>query len=88
MTEDQATEVLVTRILRWKVGPDRFLTGGSRTWVPRWRFQPFKSVAGQKNLIFDTQKRSDHAVELPHKWFIIYKKDAMLQHGLLTYRQT
>lgn len=40
MTNDQLTAVLVERILGWKACPDRFIKPG-RTWLPKWRFNPF-----------------------------------------------
>lgn len=39
MTSDQLTTILAERVMHWRVGPDRFLTG-KRRWIPRWRFNP------------------------------------------------
>lgn len=43
MTRDQLTAILAECVMGWRVGPDRFLLG-NRHWIPRWRFQPFKSL--------------------------------------------
>jgi hypothetical protein len=43
MTNDQLTTILAERVMGWTVGPDRFLMNGRR-WIPRWRFQPTKSL--------------------------------------------
>jgi hypothetical protein len=43
MTADQLTVLLAEKIMRWRVTPDRFLTG-SRGWMPRWKFRPTKNV--------------------------------------------
>jgi hypothetical protein len=50
VTDNQLTVILAERIMRWKVGPDRFLTGG-RCWLPRWRFQPFQRMADASRLL-------------------------------------
>ena len=39
MTTDQLTAILAERVMGWRVGPDRFLTG-NRRWMPRWRYRP------------------------------------------------
>jgi hypothetical protein len=39
MTADQLTAILAERVMGWRVGPDRFLTG-NRRWMPRWRYRP------------------------------------------------
>ena len=39
MTDDQLAAILADRVMRWTVGPDRFVVDGRR-WLPRWRFQP------------------------------------------------
>lgn len=43
MTINSLTTTLVERLLGWTVTPDRFLTG-KREWLPRWRFQPCRSL--------------------------------------------
>ncbi len=43
MTNEQLTAFLAERVMGWTVGPDRFLTNGRR-WIPRWRFQPARSL--------------------------------------------
>jgi hypothetical protein len=40
---DQLTRVLAEQVMHWGVAPDRFLVG-KRSWIPRWRFQPTKSL--------------------------------------------
>jgi len=40
VTADQLTAILATRVMGWKVGPDRFIKAG-RAWLPKWRFNPF-----------------------------------------------
>jgi hypothetical protein len=40
MTNERLTELLVGKLLGWSVFPDRFIKS-SRSWIPRWRFQPF-----------------------------------------------
>jgi hypothetical protein len=39
----RVTDELARQVMRWKVAPDRFLTG-DRRWIPRWRFQPIKNL--------------------------------------------
>ena len=36
-------DLLAKQVLRWGVGPDRFLTG-ERSWVPKWRFNPLENI--------------------------------------------
>jgi hypothetical protein len=43
MTSNSLITTLVERLLGWTVTPDRFLTG-DRGWLPRWRFQPCRSL--------------------------------------------
>lgn len=43
MTAETLTAVLAKRVMGWGVGPDRFTTS-SRHWLPRWRFQPTRSL--------------------------------------------
>jgi hypothetical protein len=43
MTTEQLTATLAERILGWSVGADRFLMN-DRRWLPRWRFQPCRSL--------------------------------------------
>ena len=50
MTNDQLTAILATRVMRWKVGPDRFMTGG-RQWQPRWYFQPTERLQDAVRLL-------------------------------------
>jgi hypothetical protein len=42
-TAEDLTGILAERVMKWGVAPDRFLMGGRR-WLPRWRFQPTKSI--------------------------------------------
>jgi hypothetical protein len=39
MTSERLDAVLAERVMDWRAGPHRFMTGGRR-WIPRWRFQP------------------------------------------------
>jgi hypothetical protein len=43
MTAEVLTALLAERVMHWRVGPDRFLTG-DRRWLPRWRFQPAENL--------------------------------------------
>ena len=43
MTTEQLTALLAERVMRWRVGPDRFLTG-NRSWIPRWKFNPLERL--------------------------------------------
>src|ERR1700682_4235324 len=43
MTDDQLAAILADRVMRWTVGPDRFVVDGGR-WLPRWRFQPARRL--------------------------------------------
>ena len=43
VTTEDLTAILAARVMRWDVAPDRFLMDGRR-WLPRWRFQPTKSI--------------------------------------------
>ena len=42
--------VLAERVMGWRVGPDRFLTG-ERGWIPRWRFQPTEQIGDALQLL-------------------------------------
>ena len=42
-TKEDLTAILAEQVMRWGVAPDRFLLEGRR-WLPRWRFQPVKSI--------------------------------------------
>ena len=50
MTADQLTAVLAERVMHWRVGPDRFLTG-RRRWIPRWRFNPTEKLVDAFDLL-------------------------------------
>ncbi len=39
MSDERLKEELAHRLLRWRVGPDRYIKSG-RTWTPKWRFNP------------------------------------------------
>jgi hypothetical protein len=43
MTADHLTVVLAEQVMGWGVAPDRFLVG-HRSWIPRWRFQPWERL--------------------------------------------
>jgi hypothetical protein len=36
--------MLAERVMRWRVGPDRF-SWGKREWLPTWKFQPTRQIA-------------------------------------------
>jgi len=50
MTSDHLSAVLAERVMRWRVAPDRFLTG-SRGWLPRWKFQPTQKLTDAIRLL-------------------------------------
>ena len=50
MTTERLTALMAERVMRWRVGPDRFLTGG-RGWLPRWRFRPVIRMADATRLL-------------------------------------
>lgn len=39
MTKSGLTAILAQRVMNWRVGPNRYLTG-NRHWMSLWRFQP------------------------------------------------
>jgi hypothetical protein len=43
MTSRTLTGLLVKRVMKWGVGPDRFLLGGRR-WMPETRFKPVDRI--------------------------------------------
>jgi hypothetical protein len=43
MNSEQLTATLAELVMGWRVAPNRFLIG-NRSWLPRWRFQPTKSL--------------------------------------------
>lgn len=43
MTAEQLTVALARRVMRWSVGPDRFLLG-HRSWIRRAQFEPTKRI--------------------------------------------
>lgn len=53
------TPLLAERVMGWKVAPDRFMKSG-RSWIPRWRFQPFVSLADA----FELLDRATHTYTL------------------------
>ncbi len=42
-TNSEITNLLAQRVMRWRLGPDRFLLG-DRRWLARWRFQPMEKL--------------------------------------------
>ena len=50
MTPDALTTLLAERVMGWRVGPDRFLTG-NRGWISRWRFQPAEKLPDALRLL-------------------------------------
>jgi hypothetical protein len=43
VTADCLTAILAEKVMGWRVGPERFLTGG-RCWIRRSRFQPTRRM--------------------------------------------
>jgi hypothetical protein len=43
MTPAAQTVALAERLLGWRAAPDRFMKSG-RSWIPKWRFNPFDSI--------------------------------------------
>ena len=50
MTDDLLTALLAELVMRWRVGPERFLIG-NRCWLPRWRFQPCERLQDAVRLL-------------------------------------
>src|SRR5947207_380778 len=50
MSDDRLTQELATRVMGWKVVPDRFLMS-NRRWKPRWRFQPCRRLEDAFSLL-------------------------------------
>jgi hypothetical protein len=50
MTNDQLTAILAQRVMNWRVGPNRYLTG-NRHWMPLWRFQPLARLPDAVRLL-------------------------------------
>ena len=50
ITDEHLTASLATRVMRWRVGPERFMTG-DRGWLPRSQFQPLKRTADAFKLL-------------------------------------
>ncbi len=50
MTNEQLTIILAQRVMGWRVGPDRFMTG-NRGWMTRWRFQPTEKLVDALRLL-------------------------------------
>ena len=44
LSVQRATDQLATRVMGWRTAPDRFIKS-NRSWIPRWRFQPFAELA-------------------------------------------
>jgi hypothetical protein len=50
MTVAKLEALLAEKVLGWKVAADRFVMA-NRRWIPRWRFQPFKSLSDAFQLL-------------------------------------
>jgi hypothetical protein len=50
MIDNRLTEELASRIMGWRVTPDRFVKSG-RSWVPRWHFKPLVDLANAFELL-------------------------------------
>ena len=44
MNDRELTELVASRVMRWKICPDRFGKSG-KSWIPRWRFQPLVELS-------------------------------------------
>jgi hypothetical protein len=55
INEDELTAQLAERVMGWRAVPDRFIKP-RRSWLPRWRFQPFEEIEDAFQLL-------DHAVD-------------------------
>lgn len=51
---------LVSRVLKWTPAADRFLTGNG-SWLPRWKFDPLKSLDDAFRLV-DASKPTSYAL--------------------------
>jgi hypothetical protein len=47
---ETSTALLAELVMGWKPAPDRFIKSG-RSWIPRWRFQPFVSLVDAFELL-------------------------------------
>ena len=54
MSDEHLAGVLAARVMRWRVTPNRFLTG-RRGWIPRWRFQPAHKLEDALRLLDGAQ---------------------------------
>jgi hypothetical protein len=43
MSEERLTDQLVTRVMGWRLAPDRYIISG-RNWTPRWKFAPLTNL--------------------------------------------
>ena len=50
MTNEHLTAMLAEKVMDWRVGPERFLSG-NRRWLPRWCFQPAERVEDANRLL-------------------------------------
>ena len=50
MTDNLLIDRLAQQVLRWRAGPDRFLTG-NRSWIPRWKFNPLERLEDSFTLL-------------------------------------
>ncbi len=50
MTADQFTAILAQRVMNWRVGLNRYLTG-NRHWISLWRFQPLDRLTDAARLL-------------------------------------
>jgi hypothetical protein len=50
MTTPELTALLATQVMKWGVGPDRYLME-NRHWTPAWRFQPTRRLADAFRLL-------------------------------------
>jgi len=65
--EDRLTVQLAERVMGRKVAPDRFMKPG-RSWIPRWRFQPFEELEDAFQLL-DRAADSFSLTSASHKGF-------------------
>jgi len=50
MTSERLTAVLAEQVMKWRLAPERFLTG-PRQWIPRYRFRPLSNVDDALKLV-------------------------------------
>jgi len=44
MNDRELTELVASRVMGWRICPDRFGKSG-KSWIPRWKFQPLVELS-------------------------------------------